>query len=105
MMLINTAALRAAEHKWVLPTPSRGGPVVQALGRGLQQSAIKIKVFQENQPDCWLRGCSDFLEAGGLGARRAPSSPGCPAQSHLLLHTPCSRVETGLRGLCCIFLS
>lgn len=92
MMLINTAALRVAKHERVLSAPSRDRPVVRGLGRELQQSAVKIKVFHENQPECWLRVCSDFLDAGGLGARRAPSRPRCPAQSHLLLHTTCSRV-------------
>jgi len=48
MMLINTAALRAAQHERVPSAPSRDGLAVQGLGRGLQQSAIKIEVFQEN---------------------------------------------------------
>lgn len=48
MMLINIAALRATKHERVLSAPSRDGPVVQGVSRGLQQSVIKIKVFQEN---------------------------------------------------------
>lgn len=48
MMLINTAALWAAEHERVLFAPCGVGSVVQGLGGGHEQSAIKMKVFQEN---------------------------------------------------------